>query len=56
MDARMVSNMPTVTLCAGCGRAIDPEQVASGNDGSLCPECEEKLAAPESSWRPKEQQ
>jgi len=53
---RMVGNLPTVTLCAGCGLTIDPEQLAVGSDGSLCESCEEQLAAPESSWRPKEKQ
>jgi len=46
-------SIQTIT-CPGCGREFDPEQLSLGYDGSLCESCEEKLAAPESSWRPKE--
>jgi predicted amidophosphoribosyltransferase len=41
----------TERLCPGCAHWFDPTD--SGNDGSLCRECEQKLEQATQSWNPK---
>jgi len=39
-------------ICPWCEREFDAEEQFAGNECSLCAECEELMAMPDTSWMP----